>query len=221
LAVAAFTLGAGALIISVCFVHRSGSLWLARLQVLRAFQFVYIAGVLLSGGWLGSLAQRHRRTMGTIAALYLSIALALFAGQRLTYPASNHVEWPYRTPHNPWQQAFLWIRVHTPNDALFALDNDYIESPGEDAQGFRATAERSTVADYFKDGGIAGNFRQAALPWLQGSQATFQLNGATDAERLDRLRPLGVTWIVLSTQASTALSCPFSNAAARVCRLSP
>jgi hypothetical protein len=218
LAIAAFSLGAGALFISVCFVHRSGSLWLARLQVLRAFQFVYIAGVLLSGGWLGSLAQRHRRT---IAALYLSVALALFAGQRLTYAASNHVEWPYRTPHNPWQQAFLWIRANTPNDALFALDNDYIESPGEDAQGFRATAERSAVADYFKDGGIASNFRQAAQPWLQGSQATFQLNGATDRERLDRLRPLGVTWIVLSAQASTALSCPFTNAGARVCRLRP
>jgi hypothetical protein len=218
LAIAAFTLGAAAMLVSICFVHRSGSLWLARLQVLRAFQFVYITGVLLSGGWLGSLAQRHRRT---IAALYLSVALALFAGQRLTYAASNHVEWPYRTPHNPWQQAFLWIRANTPDDALFALDNDYIESPGEDAQGFRATTERSAVADYFKDGGIASNFRQAAQPWLHGSQATFQLNGATDRERLDRLRPLGVTWIVLSAQASTALSCPFTNVGARVCRLSP
>jgi hypothetical protein len=218
LAIAAFTLGAGALFLSICFVHRSGSLWLARLQVLRSFQFVYLAGILLSGGWLGSLAQRHRRS---IAALYLSIALALFAGQRFTYPASSHVEWPSRMPHNQWQQAFLWIRANTPNDALFALDNDYVEGPGEDAQGFRATAERSAVADYFKDGGIASNFRQAALPWLQGSRATFQLNSATDPERFDRLRPLGVTWIVLPTQASTALPCPFTNAVARVCRLSP
>jgi len=218
LAIAAFTLGAGALLISICFVHRNGSLWLARLQVLRSFQFVYIAGVLLLGGWLGALAQRHRLAIG---ALYLSIALALFAGQRLNYPASSHVEWPYRAPHNPWQQAFLWIRANTPRDALFALDNDYIEGPGEDAQGFRATAERSTVADYFKDGGIASNFSQAALPWLQGSQATFQLNSATDAERFNRLLPLGVTWIVLPTQASTALTCPFSNAVARVCRLKP
>jgi hypothetical protein len=188
------------------------------LQVLRTFQFVYITGVLLTGGLLGSLAQRHRRA---IAALYLCIALALFAGQRLTYPASSHVEWPYRTPHNQWQQAFLWIRANTPNDALFALDNDYIEGPGEDAQGFRATAERSAVADYFKDGGIASNFRPAALPWLQGSQATFQLNGATDRERSARLRPLGVTWIVLPSQAITALTCPFINAGARVCRLNP
>lgn len=218
LSIAALILGAGALLISVCFVHRSGSLWLARLQVLRTFQFVYITGVLLTGGLLGSLAQRHRRA---IAALYLCIALALFAGQRLTYPASSHVEWPYRTPHNQWQQAFLWIRANTPNDALFALDNDYIEGPGEDAQGFRATAERSAVADYFKDGGIASNFRPAALPWLQGSQATFQLNGATDRERSARLRPLGVTWIVLPSQAITALTCPFINAGARVCRLNP
>ena len=50
LAIAATVMGSCALLASVCFVHRSGSLLLARLQVLRAFQFVYIAGVLLAGG---------------------------------------------------------------------------------------------------------------------------------------------------------------------------
>ncbi len=109
---------------------------------------------------------------GVIAALCLALLLIMFAAQRLTYPASSHVEWPGLTPRNPWQQAFLWIRANTPEDAIFALDNDYIEWPGEDAQGFRATAERSAVADYFKDGGIASNFRLAAIPWWQGSQAT-------------------------------------------------
>jgi hypothetical protein len=216
LATAVTGLGASALLISLCFVHRGGSLWLARLQVLRTFQWVYLVGVLLAGGLLGTYMQRYRRTVAT---LYVVIALALFAGQRLTYPASRHVEWPWMRPVNPWQQAFLWIRDHTPNDALFALSNDYIEGNGEDAQGFRATAERSTVADYFKDGGIAGNFPQAAGAWLQGSLATAQLNSATDGERSARLRPLGVTWIVLPARASTGLVCPFSNAAVRVCRL--
>ncbi len=216
LANAATIFGGCALLASLCFVHRSGSLLLARLQVLRAFHLVYIAGVLLAGGMLATLAQRHRRALAT---LYLVLLLTMFAAQKLTYPASSHVEWPGLTPRNPWQQAFLWSRANTPEDTIFALDNDYIEWPGEDAQGFRATAERSAVADYFKDGGIASNFRQAAIPWWQGSQATAQLNGATDEQRLARLRPFGVSWIILPAQADTGFPCPFVNAGVRVCRL--
>jgi hypothetical protein len=217
LAIAATIFGGFALLVSICFVHRSGSLPLARLQVLRAFHFVYLAGVLLAGGILATLAQRHRRVL---AAVYLALFLIMFAAQKLTYRASSHVEWPGQTPRNPWQQAFLWIRANTPKNAAFALDNDYIEWPDEDAQGFRATAERSAVADYFKDGGIASNFRQAAIPWWEGSQATAHLNGATDEQRLARLRPLGVAWIVLPAQANTAFPCPFINASVRVCQLS-
>ena len=216
LAITATVMGGCALLVSLCFVHRSGSLLLARLQVLRAFQFVYLAGVLLAGGVLARLVQQHKRA---VALLYLLLLGALFAGQRLTYPESNHVEWPGLTPRNRWQQAFLWIRASTPAYAVFALDNDYIEGAGEDAQGFRATTERSAVADWFKDGGIASNFRQAAIPWWQGSQATAQLNSATDEQRLARLRPLGVTWIVLPAQASTSFPCPFTNPRVRVCRL--
>jgi hypothetical protein len=220
-AIAATILGSCALLASICFVHRSGSLLLARLQLLRAFHFVYIAGVLVAGGMLATPAQRHKHlVVRAIASLYVALLLTMFAAQRFTYPASSHVEWPGLTPGNPWQQAFLWIGANTPQDAIFALDNDYIEWPGEDAQGFRATAERSAVADYFKDGGIASNFRQAAIPWWLGSQATAQLNSATDEERLARLLPLGVSWIVLPAQANTGLWCPFTNASVRVCRLS-
>ena len=213
LALAVTIMGSCALLVSLCFVHRSGSLLLARLQVLRCFQFVYLAGVLLAGGWL---AQQRKQT---IAAIALVIAGALFAGQRLTYPESNHVEWPGRMPRNGWQQAFLWIRSSTPKNAIFALDNDYIESPGEDATGFRATAERSAIADWFKDGGIATNFPQAAGPWWQGATATAQLNTATDEQRLARVRPLGAQWIVLPAQTHTRFPCPYVNSWARVCRV--
>jgi hypothetical protein len=197
-------------------VHRSGSLLLARLQLLRSFHLVYIAGVVLAGGMLGRLTRQHMRA---IAVLFLLVSGALFAGQRFTYPESNHVEWPGTKPRNQWRQAFLWIRDNTPSDAIFALDNDYIESPGEDAQGFRATAERSTVADWFKDGGIASNFPEAAGLWWQGSTATWQLNQASDQQRLARLQPLGVAWIVLPAGSKTGLPCPFSNAGVQVCRL--
>jgi hypothetical protein len=172
-----------------------------------------------------------------MALLCLLVSGALFAGQRLTYPESSHVEWPGIKPRNQWLEAFLWIRDNTPGDAIFALDNDYIESPGEDAQGFRATAERSVVADWFKDGGIASSFPEAAALWWQGSTATAGLNQASDQQRLARLQPLGVTWIVLPVEpappappapasrgasrgAKTGFPCPFSNARVRVCRLS-
>jgi hypothetical protein len=212
-ATAATVTGSCAFLVSLFLVHRSGSFLLARLQPLRAFQFVYIAGVLLAGGML---AKQPKRALIPVCLLLLG---ALFAGQRFTYPESDHVEWPGLAPRNQWQQAFLWIRAHTPNDAIFALDNDYIESPGEDAQGFRATAERSAVADWYKDGGIAANFPQAAVPWWQGAQATAQLNHATDAQRWARLRPLGVTWIILPAWAATRFPCPFVNPRVRVCRL--
>jgi hypothetical protein len=212
-AIAATVMGGCALLVSLCFVHRSGSLLLARLQVLRGFQFVYVIGVLLAGGLLGKLRPR------TITGLCLLLGGALFAGQRLTYPESDHVEWPALTPRNRWQQSFLWIRSGTPDNAIFALDNDYIESPGEDAQGFRASAERSAVPDWYKDGGIASNFPQAAIPWWQGSNATEHLNSATDEQRLARLKPLGVTWIVLPAEASTGFPCPFINERVRVCRV--
>jgi hypothetical protein len=217
LAMTAALVGSWALVTSLCFVHRSGSLLLARLQVLRAFHLVYIAGVLLAGGMLGRLTRRHMRA---IAVLCLLASGALFCGQRLTYPESNHVEWPGIKTRNQWREAFLWIRANTPSDAIFALDNDYVESPGEDAQGFRATAERSAVADWFKDGGIASNFPEAAALWWQGSTATEQLNQASDEQRLARLLPLGVSWIVLPVQAGTGFPCPFTNARVRVCRLS-
>jgi hypothetical protein len=186
LAIAATLMGSCALLASICFVHRSGSLLLARLQVLRAFQFVYIAGVLLAGGllarWRNSTNVRSPRSISRFSG-------ALFAGQRLTYPASSHVEWPGLTPRNRWQQAFLWIRANTPKMQSLRWITTTSRGPGEDAQGFRATAERSAVADWFKDGGIASNFPQAAIPWWQGSQATAQLNYATDDQRLTRLRP--------------------------------
>jgi hypothetical protein len=143
------------------------------------------------------LAKLQKRAVGLLCLLLLGV---MFAGQRLTYPESGHVEWPGKTPRNRWQQAFLWIRGNTPSDAVFALDNDYIESAGEDAQGFRATAERSAVADWFKDGGIASNFPPAAVPWWQGANATAQLNHATDELRrhLDCLARRGKHQLPLS-----------------------
>ena len=91
--------GRSALVASICFVHRRGSLLLARLQVLRAFHFVYIAGVLLAGGMFvagppGATAQtRPRRALPGASAHHV-------CRQRLTYQASSHVESPRLAPQS-------------------------------------------------------------------------------------------------------------------------
>ncbi len=128
---------------------------------------------------------------------------------------------PWTTPRNSWAQAFLWIRANTPKDALFALDADYINAPGEDAQCFRAIAERSALPDYSKDGGEASIAPRLSEAWVEGqiTQRGLSAQWTTDTQRYAALRPLGVTWLVLQTGAATGLVCPYANSAVRVCRL--
>jgi hypothetical protein len=217
LSAASVSIGGCALIVALCFVHRNGSFLLARFQVLRAFHMIYLVGTLLAGGLLGRLSKRRVWLAG---AVYAGVLIAMYTGQRLTYPSSDPIEWPGATPRNLWQQAFLWIRSNTPENAVFAMDADYIESDGEDAQGFRATAERSSIADWYKDGGVASVFPAAQEKWWREVQMTEKLNQASDAERSARLLPLGAGWILLPSQAATNLPCPYENKEVRVCRLS-
>lgn len=220
LAATAFAVGLTAVLVSLCFVHQSGSFLLARLQPLRSFHIIYVAGILLAGGWIGNRLERFRRwRLLTALALCAGVSLLMFRAQRITYASSNPIEWPWLQPRNAWERAFVWIRTHTPQDAVFALDADYIEYPGEDSQGFRAIAERSMLADWYKDGGIASEFPPAQHQWEREVRATEGLNRATDAQRLARLLPLGASWVVLPMQAETRLVCEYKNSAVRVCRL--
>ena len=118
---------------------------------------------------------------------------------------------------NPWSQAFVWAREHTPNDALFALDANYITTDGEDGQTFRATARRSALPDFSKDGGEAAVRPSLAPEWYAGQAAQKDLSTLTDAQRNQRLRPLGVTWLILHATAPTAVACPYTNAVVKVC----
>jgi hypothetical protein len=143
----------------------------------------------------------------------------MFSTAHSAYPHSSHIELPGTTTPNLWAQAFLWIRDHTPKDALFALDADYINAPGEDAQCFRAIAERSALADYSKDGGEASIAPDLTAAWKQGQAAQQRLSQETDAERLAALRSLSVSWVVLQASAVTGFDCPYANASVKVCRL--
>jgi hypothetical protein len=231
---AAIATGLIATLIAFLFAHRDAPTHLvARLQPLRSFLFVYEIMTLLLGATLMQLALDARRSLNSrplrfvLAAVPVvtlaALASILFSVQRLTFPASPHMELPWQAARssNPWVRAFLWARDNTPTDALFALDANYINDPGEDAQTFRATALRSALPDASKDGGEAAITPSLATLWQSGSAAQANLSAEPDALRDARLQPFSVTWMVLHSNARTLHPCPYDNGAIKVCRLDP
>ena len=225
-------IGCIAILIVLFFAHESSPTHLvARMQPLRVFLLIYAIMTLLLGATLTQLAlearQRQRSNTARLALatllvlILLALAATMFTVQRNTFPASAHIELPWLTPRNPWSRAFLWARDNTPNDALFALDAKYVNEDGEDAQTFRATALRSALPDFSKDGGEAAITPALAEQWQQGATAQINLSTESDNLRDARLLPLGVTWMVLHSTASTAHPCPYNNGTIKVCRLAP
>ncbi len=126
---------------------------------------------------------------------------------------------PWAQPANKWERAFVWVSRHTPKDALFALDAHYITQPEEDAQCFRAIAERSMLPDYSKDGGEASITPDLSAAWMVGQNAQAELNTESDADRVAQLKSLGVTWVLLDAASATSMQCDYANSAVKVCRL--
>jgi len=193
-------------------------------EPMRYLQLLYILFFLIVGGLIGRFVlQRHAYRW---ALLFVPLAAGMFYAQRQQFPASVHLELPWRTSSNPWLQAFRWISRNTPKDALFALDPHYQTLTDEDQHGFRALAERSALADYEKDGGMAARVPSLAPRWLREVTAltgwrNFQ---AADFQRLQQ--DFSVNWIVLSKydqqyslQDSAIMTCSYENQDVKVCRL--
>ncbi len=217
LARAAAVAGLTGLLIALLFVHLHGiSYCVARLQPLRIFQVVYLLMVLFLGASIGAL---RRKSVFAGAAICSVVSLALFATERSIYAHSGHLEVPWIQPANGWAQGFLWLRDHTPANAVVALDSKYISASGEDAQNFRAISERSTPPDFSKDGGIAAIKPQLTAEWLAGEPLQHGLDEATDAQRSLRLARENVHWIVLEQSAKTAFHCPYRNASVSICEV--
>jgi len=213
--------GCGAVVVAVLFAHPlSRSLIVSRLQPLRLFQVVYVAMTVLLGGFLG-------RWMGGSGWRWAGAAAVLGAGMAVpahfAFPASARLEMPARGDRwvraNAWSAAFLWARQHTPEDALFAIDADYISRPGEDAESFRALAERSVLPDAAKDGGEASITPALAESWAAGVAAQRELSAITAEARRERLVELGVTWVVLESRAAVDERCPYNNGVVKICPL--
>jgi hypothetical protein len=144
----------------------------------------------------------------------------MFALDLATYPTSPHIERPGLRYQGEWLSSFLWIRDHTPKDALFALDPEYSLKSGVDLHGFRAVAERSMLADQEKDSGAASVFPELAERWKEESAAQSDWAHVSE-ERLQNLRAqYGVTWVLLESPAPVGgLTCPYRNGQLRVCRI--
>jgi hypothetical protein len=207
-------LGTTALLIAACFVPPAGPYLLVPFQVLRSVHLIYCIGVILCGGVF------VLRARWLTPALVVLLFAGMFQVERLQWPGNRRLELPGLAPANPYTQAFLWIRTHTPPDAVFAFNPRLVYSPGEDEQGFRALSERDQLADD-KDAGVAAVLPALAPRWAAQRNAEFSVDQMSDAERLTTLAPLGATWLLLPPAAPTALPCPWRNRAVQVCRLQP
>jgi len=190
---------------------------LARLQPMRSLYLLYILMLVLAGGMLGEFVLKNH--LWRWLALFVPLCAGMFIAQRALFPTSAHLEWPWAQPKNQWVEAFQWIEMNTPQNSIFALDPKYMSLPGEDEQGFRAIAQRSSLADAIKDSGAVSMFPAMADEWWRQVQAQsgwskFQLQ---DFQRLQRA--YGVNWVVLQAPAVAGLDCPYQNSAVRVCRL--
>ncbi|MGB9198093.1 MAG: hypothetical protein WCB53_14315 [Terriglobales bacterium] len=201
-------------------------------EPMRYLHLVYLLMFLIGGGLIGDhiLGKNIYRWL----LLFLPLSAGMFYAQRQMYPATAHLEFPGRAPSNDYLRAFQWIRgstiingqprANTPVDALFALDPYYMEQPGEDFHGFRALAERSSLADMVKDPGMVARVPTLAEIWQSEVNATknWQNFQSSDFARLKTT--FGVTWVVLAkstaaSQAATDLICPYQNQTVEVCRI--
>jgi len=192
---------------------------LARLQPLRSLHLVYVALIAVTGGVLAEYVLKNR--VWRWIALFLPLCAGMFLAQRALFPANAQIEWPWAKPKNQWEQAFLWIRGNTPRNARFAIDPFYMGISGEGYTGFRASAERSRLADAHKDSGAVSMFPPLAEEWWQQFQAqkNWKYFGLADFRGL-RAR-YGIDWVVIETPGVPGLLCPYRNQAVSVCRLSP
>ena len=190
---------------------------LTRLQPMRALHILYLLFFLLTGGLLGQMLLR--RTLWRWLALFVPLGAGMWMLQNAAYAHSPHVEWTERCGGNAWLEAFYWIRHNTPHNAVFALDPLYLKSDGQDEHGFRAVAERSVLADEFKDSGAVSLFPALGEEWKAESQAQTGIDrfDAADLQRLSAIYP--VDWAVLRLPAPAGLSCPYHNARLAVCRI--
>jgi hypothetical protein len=190
---------------------------LTPLQPMRYLHLIYFFLVLVGGCLLGKYLLKGSTLRW---AIFLSVInIGMFVSQRALFRGSDHMEWPWAVPSNPWVQAFAWVRTHTPRDAYFAMDPYYLGLPGEDYHSFRALAERSQLADMIKDPSVVTQVPELGPEWGREVEATSGWRNfrAADFERLKR--DFGVNWVLVTNTGGKGLLCQWHNQAVAVCRI--
>jgi hypothetical protein len=187
------------------------------LEPMRYLQLVYVFLALIGGAYLGKCLLKQRAWRWCV--FLLAANGGMFIAQRQLFASTEHIEIPGRPSGNAWLQAFDWSRTHTPEDAYFAIDPNYMSAAGEDNLGFRALAERSVLADADKDAAVVTKSPELGEAWTRQVQATagwqhFQLS---DFQRLNR--EFGVDWVLVSYPAPAGLACSWHNQALSVCQI--
>jgi len=203
--------------IAVVMIPPIGWMRLTALQPMRYLHLVYFAMALAGGGLLG----RHvlKRVKWRWAVFLVVFNGVMLAAQVAEFPASRHLELPGLAPKNDWIEAFDWVRRNTPVDAYFALDPHYLDEPGEDYHGFRALAERSSLADAVKDAAVVTQIPSLGPAWLEQveAQKNWQEFKLDDFERLKRR--FSVNWVVVRDPPPGGLNCKWHNRTLAVCRV--
>jgi hypothetical protein len=190
---------------------------LARLQPLRSLHLLYMLMFVIMGGLVGELVLKNR--MWRWLALFVPLSIGMFLAQRSLFAASAHIELPGKAPANEWEQAFVWVRGNTPVDAVFALDPNFMQLPGEDETGFRCLSERSRLADLSKDSGAVSMFPPLADEWWAQVQAQSPWKNFRVADFLRLKAKYGVTWVVVQQPGVLGLNCVYQNRVVQVCSI--
>jgi len=187
------------------------------LQPMRYLHLLYLIMFLLAGGLVGQRILRTHWVRWLL--LFVPLSAGMFLAQRQTFPDLPHLELPGAKQRNRWRQAFTWVRQDTRRDSLFALGAYYMQRPGEDAQSFRARAERSVLADVGKDAVVATQVPRLAPRWQAEVQAQSGWEHFQKAD-FDRLHAqFGVNWVILEQPGVVGLRCPYQNDRVLVCRI--
>src|SRR5262249_45327080 len=189
---------------------------LARLQPMRSLHLLYTGFIILGGGMIGKHVLKRHAWRWVL--LFAPLCLGMWFAQQQLFPASVHIEWPGTSPQNDWLRAFDWIRDHTPKDAVFAIDPEYMRK--DDQHGFRAIAERSRLADAVKDSGAVTMFPEPpmAQDWLQQTTDLKNWDRFDTSDFLRLKEKYGTDWVVLENPRGD-LDCPYQNTTLRVCRI--
>jgi hypothetical protein len=185
---------------------------LACYEPMRWLHIFYLFFVFIAGGLIGEYLLRH--SLWRWLVLFVPLLGSMFYVQRQLFPASSHLEWGVGDgshSRNEWVRAYAWIRQSTPRDAYFAMSPRYMDEAGQDYHGFRVLAQRSTLADRWKDPGAAAVFPELLNVWQDQVDARSQWEKVRLEDLQSMRQRFGANWAVITEDESHPLRQEFAN----------